>query len=324
MKKLFALILAACMLLGSVAFAETWTCQQCGALNEHNFCGDCGAKKSDEWTCSGCGSVNKSKFCPDCGMARDNNQPQAPQVTAAPAPAEAQVQVTPRVEFYRADSESKVHSAYENVIYAGDYDEQISYHAGCRINNNSDAAYVAKLTVELDGENYSFADREIAANDDHGFVVDSVKLSVGEHHVKWFLDGVLAAETSITVKEGNSDNYKWIQENLNTSVALCVWDTSAKRRVENGLVFGEISKLKENQKYIPHLAVTNKNAMSTPMMTVAFFLDGDVWRWEDEVLGADETMNYVHSAYEHKIGVSEIVMYINAIRVNSNMFALLQ
>ena len=74
MKRLFSLILVLCMLLASVAVAEAWTCSQCGAQNEHNFCGDCGAKKSNDWTCSGCGKKNTTKFCPDCGMRREDNQ----------------------------------------------------------------------------------------------------------------------------------------------------------------------------------------------------------------------------------------------------------
>ena len=46
MKRLTALLLTVMLLLPCVAgLAESWTCPSCGANNDGNFCGNCGAKK---------------------------------------------------------------------------------------------------------------------------------------------------------------------------------------------------------------------------------------------------------------------------------------
>lgn len=51
------------------AGGSAWTCS-CGAVNQGNFCGNCGSKKPEaEWTCS-CGAVNKGNFCGNCGNKR--------------------------------------------------------------------------------------------------------------------------------------------------------------------------------------------------------------------------------------------------------------
>ena len=49
--------------------APSWTCS-CGAVNNGNFCMECGSPKpADGWTCS-CGAVNRGKFCPECGAKK--------------------------------------------------------------------------------------------------------------------------------------------------------------------------------------------------------------------------------------------------------------
>ena len=47
-----------------------WTCS-CGAVNNGNFCTNCGSPKpaSASWTCS-CGAVNTGNFCTNCGSRR--------------------------------------------------------------------------------------------------------------------------------------------------------------------------------------------------------------------------------------------------------------
>ena len=51
-----------------------WKCD-CGAVNQGNFCQECGAKKPDAgWKCV-CGAVNQGKFCPECGARRPSGAP---------------------------------------------------------------------------------------------------------------------------------------------------------------------------------------------------------------------------------------------------------
>lgn len=46
-----------------------WRCS-CGAVNEGNFCSECGEKKPESgWKCT-CGKVNEGKFCSECGAKR--------------------------------------------------------------------------------------------------------------------------------------------------------------------------------------------------------------------------------------------------------------
>jgi membrane protease subunit (stomatin/prohibitin family) len=48
-----------------------WTCS-CGAVNNGNFCTQCGSKRpAAGWTCS-CGAVNTGNFCSQCGSPRPN------------------------------------------------------------------------------------------------------------------------------------------------------------------------------------------------------------------------------------------------------------
>ncbi len=55
--------------------AKGWKCS-CGAMNEGNFCAECGSKKpADGWKCS-CGAVNKGKFCTECGSKKPAGVPQ--------------------------------------------------------------------------------------------------------------------------------------------------------------------------------------------------------------------------------------------------------
>ncbi len=51
-----------------------WKCT-CGAVNQGNFCSECGAKKPDDgWKCV-CGAVNQGKFCPECGTRKPTGAP---------------------------------------------------------------------------------------------------------------------------------------------------------------------------------------------------------------------------------------------------------
>lgn len=49
---------------------SAWTCS-CGAVNNGNFCSQCGrpAPSAGTWTCS-CGAVNNGNFCSQCGKPR--------------------------------------------------------------------------------------------------------------------------------------------------------------------------------------------------------------------------------------------------------------
>ena len=327
MKRLFSMILVLCMLLASVAVAETWTCSQCGAQNEHNFCGDCGAKKSDEWTCSGCGKKNTTKFCPDCGMARDDNQPK---VTATPKPTEipkaeeaVMVKVRPRIEFQAGEGKCRVYLAYDNVVYAKDYHEDTNYYIGCLVENHGANEITVTPSAEINGETYSFNPRAIVAGDDHGFMVTSVKLEPGTYTVKWFMDGQLTNDYTVTVKDEYSATYEWVKSKIDVSLGLSIWDDAGERRVKDGISIGELSELADGQRYIPHMAVTNNDIKDTPPLFVAFYLDDDSWWWEEQVLSPGKKMNYVHTSYKHKEGASELIFYINGIRVDRTMFAIL-
>lgn len=51
------------------ASAGGWKCA-CGAVNNGNFCAECGSEKpADGWKCA-CGSINNGKFCPNCGTKK--------------------------------------------------------------------------------------------------------------------------------------------------------------------------------------------------------------------------------------------------------------
>ena len=53
---------------------DGWKCS-CGAVNQGNFCQECGEKKPEAgWKCS-CGAVNQGKFCPECGSRRPSGAP---------------------------------------------------------------------------------------------------------------------------------------------------------------------------------------------------------------------------------------------------------
>ncbi len=56
--------------------ADGWKCS-CGAVNQGNFCANCGAGKPQPaagWTCS-CGAVNQGKFCANCGAKKPAGAP---------------------------------------------------------------------------------------------------------------------------------------------------------------------------------------------------------------------------------------------------------
>ena len=71
MKKLTAVFLMLAMLLAVVgAFADTWTCPECGKEGEGNFCSWCGTKKpAEKVVCPSCGA----EFDADAGFAFCNN-----------------------------------------------------------------------------------------------------------------------------------------------------------------------------------------------------------------------------------------------------------
>ncbi len=55
-----------------MAPASGWTCS-CGAVNNGNFCTQCGAKKPEAgWVCS-CGATNTGNFCSQCGSPKPAN-----------------------------------------------------------------------------------------------------------------------------------------------------------------------------------------------------------------------------------------------------------
>ena len=76
MKRVFAILLAACLLIGSAWADEAWYCRTCGAEAASPFCPTCGGTRETtglrdgEWVCV-CGRVNKSKFCGKCGRDRE-------------------------------------------------------------------------------------------------------------------------------------------------------------------------------------------------------------------------------------------------------------
>ena len=52
--------------------ANGWKCA-CGAVNNGNFCTECGAKKAENgWKCA-CGAVNSGKFCSECGAKKPSD-----------------------------------------------------------------------------------------------------------------------------------------------------------------------------------------------------------------------------------------------------------
>lgn len=51
---------------------NSWTCQNCGTVNDGKFCQECGFRKPEDknWTCPECGTLNDGKFCKNCGHKR--------------------------------------------------------------------------------------------------------------------------------------------------------------------------------------------------------------------------------------------------------------
>lgn len=52
----------------TVTGADSWKCE-CGAINQGNFCSNCGKQKIDNqpWFCQKCGTKNQGNFCQNCG-----------------------------------------------------------------------------------------------------------------------------------------------------------------------------------------------------------------------------------------------------------------
>ena len=315
MKKIVSLLLVLCMMLGmSTALAETWFCPNCGTENTSNFCGECGTKKSDEWTCPNCNTVNKSKFCGECGTARGT----APaQPTAAPESAIAGFTAVPRVEFYHKENRAKVFFTSTDVLYAGDYAVNTNYFVAVNVTNNNDTEKTLTLSARVNDQTFSFNPYTFDAGESHGFYITSVELVPGTYEVEWLVGEEVLGTMNLTIKNGQSDFYRWMTANAETSVGMCVWDKSASKRVRNGVEQGYTSQLDDNQIYCPHLIIKNNDDEPTPTMFVSFLLDGSTWWWSSEVLEANQTMNYVHSSYEHKEGQSEVVMFINGIEVGT-------
>ena len=207
---------------------------------------------------------NKFYICPDCGMARDNNQPKPtetpkPIETSAPAVEAALLKLLPRVEFQQGECKSKIHLSYDNVIYAKDLHEDVHYHVGCLVENHGKEAREFTLTVEINDKSYSFSPTNVVAGDDHGFMVTSVKLEPGTYTVKWFMDGQLTNDYTVTVKDEYSATYEWVKSKIDVSLGLSIWDDAGERRVKDGISIGELSELADGQRYIPHMAVTNND-----------------------------------------------------------------
>lgn len=90
MKKLISLLLVlllAASALAAVAEAAQWTCPGCGAVNDGNFCMECGTPRPAQVVCPGCGAVypadTANKFCSECGSAL-NAEPAAEALTVDP------------------------------------------------------------------------------------------------------------------------------------------------------------------------------------------------------------------------------------------------
>ena len=50
-----------------------WNCPKCGAVNQGNFCTNCGQAKPEApsgWFCGNCGTKNEGNFCTNCGQPR--------------------------------------------------------------------------------------------------------------------------------------------------------------------------------------------------------------------------------------------------------------
>lgn len=84
MKKLICLLLAlmlAATAAAAAAEAAQWTCPGCGAVNDSNFCMDCGTKRPEEIVCPDCGAIypvdTPYQFCMECGakLKPDAGQP---------------------------------------------------------------------------------------------------------------------------------------------------------------------------------------------------------------------------------------------------------
>ncbi len=51
---------------------NSWTCPNCGTVNDGKFCQECDFRKPEDknWTCPECGTLNEGKFCKNCGHKR--------------------------------------------------------------------------------------------------------------------------------------------------------------------------------------------------------------------------------------------------------------
>lgn len=78
----FVIIILFCILIGTIALADNWTCPGCGRINDDdmNFCGNCRTKKPEPdgvhpsdainaWVCSACKHIcpDADNFCTKCG-----------------------------------------------------------------------------------------------------------------------------------------------------------------------------------------------------------------------------------------------------------------
>lgn len=323
MKKIIALFLTMCMLLSMavVASAETWVCQACGTENEHKFCGECGAPKSTEWTCANCGTKNESKFCGECGTARGASggtaptDPPAPAVTEAPAE-QSKLVVKPRVDFYYLDNYKTVYTSEADELYAGDYSEDTRVYVAVNVINEGSEDVEFTLTATVNGHDYAFNPYTIAAGDDHGFFISAHDLrQAGTYDVTWYVDGVEAASDHVTVRNGKSDFYRWLQLNMKIDVSMCVWDTNTSKRVRNNILVGNLSELDDGQVYSPHLIVENLSTSDTPSMYISFFAGNIVRFWENQVIEAESIVNYLNSSFSQEVGDTPLVMFINGIEV---------
>lgn len=72
MKRFLAILLAVVLIAGmfpAYAAAE-WKCEKCDAINDGNFCGECGSPKP-VWKCSECSKENTTKYCSNCGVPKE-------------------------------------------------------------------------------------------------------------------------------------------------------------------------------------------------------------------------------------------------------------
>ena len=123
--------LALSLIAAACAFAEGWTCANCGQTgNTGKFCPNCAAAAPAEgWTCASCGqSGNTGNYCTNCASPR-------------PGAARPQVPVNANLE--------QIPTVYEgDTVSAGDVIGSVGETAKCESAQDSHLHLSAKLNGE--------------------------------------------------------------------------------------------------------------------------------------------------------------------------------